>query len=129
MSERYLWACIYCGCTSATQQEECPNNCPQEPCGERGTIETIRGHKNWCKEKLKQGDCDCGFRTIIKCQGFNGKCDQAGKRRRQNTRYEEDDRNYVIMCDECFVENEKYWDYRWKELYSGYFNGQEVKQC
>lgn len=40
-------------------------------------------------------------------------------KRRQNTAYVEDEKNWVVMCDSCFEENEAYWQERWEEYYTG----------
>ncbi len=40
------------------------------------------------------------------------------RKRRQHTAYVDDDRNWVIICDECNVENEKYWKEQWAEYYA-----------
>ncbi len=37
--------------------------------------------------------------------------------RRQNTRYADDSKNYVVMCGECFKGNEEYWKGMWEETY------------
>lgn len=37
--------------------------------------------------------------------------------RRQNTRYANDSLNYVVMCDECFIDNEEYWKGMWEQTY------------
>jgi len=52
------------------------------------------------------------------CQGMHGPCFRLGKRRRQHTFYVEDELNWVFMCDDCFEENEEYWNERWNEYYS-----------
>jgi len=54
----------------------------------------------------EKGFCPvCGeYKTTIQC-------------RRQNTTYIDEIYNFVIMCDECFEDNEAYWKERWDELY------------
>lgn len=39
------------------------------------------------------------------------------KKRKQNTAYVEDEKNYIVCCKSCFEDVEAYWDERWKELY------------
>lgn len=39
-------------------------------------------------------------------------------RRRQNTRYCNDNENWFISCRPCFQENEEYWAERWADYYS-----------
>ena len=41
------------------------------------------------------------------------------KRRRQNTAYEKEEMNWVVLCDECHEENEAYWQERWDDYYGG----------
>lgn len=41
-------------------------------------------------------------------------------RRRQNTDYRDDDeKNYVTCCEECFKEIQEYWAERWADYNSG----------
>ena len=40
------------------------------------------------------------------------------RRRRQNTAYVEDERNFVILCDDCNETNEAYWKEQWEDFYS-----------
>jgi hypothetical protein len=51
------------------------------------------------------------------CHGITGPCLRKGKRRRQNTAYVEDERNWVVACDDCFEEIEEYWNKMWREYY------------
>ena len=62
------------------------------------------------------------------CPGYGlGQCQQCRKwfkypkRRRQNTAYVDDEKNYVICCDKGFEEIEAYWAERWAEYYSSCF--------
>jgi len=52
------------------------------------------------------------------CQGVDGPCDGEATRRRQNTRYVEDERNYVVMCDKCFEYTQLQWAEQWREYHS-----------
>ena len=49
-------------------------------------------------------------------------CDQCERldaiRYRQNTQYEEDERNWVTLCPECQIENDEYWAGMWAEYYA-----------
>ena len=37
------------------------------------------------------------------------------EQRRQNTRYTNDELNYVVMCKGCFKERQEYWKMMWSE--------------
>ena len=65
MEQKDEWTCKHCGCESATKQKHCPNDCPKDTVSKVGSFKTIRGHKNWCKEKLNRGECDCGYRQSL----------------------------------------------------------------
>ena len=54
--------------------------------------------------------------NIPTCDGVEGPCHRVGRRRRQNTAYCDDERNWVRMCDQCFQENQKYWEEMWQEI-------------
>lgn len=55
----------------------------------------------------------------MKCTGMWHPCDRMDAyKRRQNTAYVNDESNWVVMYDDCFEENCKYWDEMWKEYYS-----------
>lgn len=48
------------------------------------------------------------------------KCgDEGAERRRQNTAYCEDDRNYVTLCPACHLENDLHWREMWADYYGG----------
>jgi hypothetical protein len=63
-------------------------------------------------------------RTLVKntslpiCHGVTGPCFNIGKRRRQNTAYADDKRNWVFLCDECAEINYEYWQNQWNEYYN-----------
>ena len=44
--------------------------------------------------------------TEVICQGIDGPCDKDPKLRRQSTKYNDDAKNWVMMCDPCFSANE-----------------------
>ena len=52
-------------------------------------------------------------------------CQRCGKhgddvqRRRQNTKYVDDERNYAVLCPACQDEEDDYWAERWAEYYAG----------
>ena len=50
------------------------------------------------------------------CQGVDGPCDNGPKLRRQNTQYKDDTKNWVLMCDSCFEENEIELNAMWAEM-------------
>ena len=55
----------------------------------------------------------------LQCTGFDRTCgSHKAKRRRQNTQYADEERNWVVMCNECFAENEKYWSQEWADFWS-----------
>lgn len=45
------------------------------------------------------------------------RCGKKGaKKRHQGSAYNDEERNYVTECDECFKQTEAYWDAQW-EIY------------
>ena len=40
------------------------------------------------------------------------------KRRRMNTAYQDEESNYVYVCENCFKSNEQYWEERSQEYWS-----------
>ena len=52
------------------------------------------------------------------CHGHCGYCFKIGKRRRQNTKYAEDEMNYVFCCKNCFEQIEACWAEQWDDYYS-----------
>jgi len=52
------------------------------------------------------------------CQGADSPCFKYGKKRRQNTRYVDDSRNWVVLCDKCAAINAEYWADMWADYYS-----------
>ena len=51
----------------------------------------------------------------MKCQN----CHKWGARkRRQNTAYVDDEKNYAVLCDNCQQEANEYWNDQWNEYYS-----------
>lgn len=72
-------------------------------------------------EALDGGRCavDAGSVSGIRCEGWEGPCDSINaKRRRQNTRYVDEERNYVTLCDDCMKLNHEYWEEMWADYYS-----------
>jgi hypothetical protein len=39
-------------------------------------------------------------------------------RRRQKTKYNDDKKNFAVLCDDCQKQNDEYWKEQWKEYYS-----------
>ena len=51
----------------------------------------------------------------LQCSG----CDRLDAvRYRQNTRYVEDERNFVTLCPECRQKNDQHWSDMWADYYS-----------
>ena len=53
------------------------------------------------------------------CQGIDDPCHNKPTWRKQNTAYEEERKNWVNMCGECFAHRQADWDAAWSDLYSG----------
>lgn len=53
------------------------------------------------------------------CCGAEGPCFRKGKRRRQNTAYCDDNRNWVIACDNCMETIQERWTEMWRDYYGG----------
>ena len=51
----------------------------------------------------------------VMCQGVAGPCDNYPTLRRQNTQYNDDTKNWVLMCDSCFEINEIELKSAWAE--------------
>lgn len=51
------------------------------------------------------------------CPMCGEECDSV-KRRRQNTRYANDEQNYVTTCKTCFEEIQEHWADMWSDYYS-----------
>ncbi len=47
---------------------------------------------------------------IRSCVGVEEPCDNPATYRRQSTRYEDEDRNWIHVCDACFKEIENHWE-------------------
>ena len=54
--------------------------------------------------------------TPDKCQHSN--CDKDGERYHQNTKYVNEELNWVTLCPEHREENDKYWSDMWAMYYS-----------
>ena len=50
------------------------------------------------------------------CPVCNTTCNSVEKRR-QNTRYVNEDQNYIVSCVECYKNREEYWKEMWEEVY------------
>jgi hypothetical protein len=54
----------------------------------------------------------------MNCQ--NEYCDSTdAEKRRQNTAYVDDDRNFAVLCDECQKKTNEYWRDQWNDYYQG----------
>jgi hypothetical protein len=51
-----------------------------------------------------------------RCIGCNKRKPDA-HRRRQNTAYVDDERNWKVLCDKCQEDNDEYWNEMWKDYY------------
>jgi len=49
--------------------------------------------------------CMCGYRGAY--------------RQRMNTRYENEEQNWTIQCDQCMESTEEYWQSMWEDYYRG----------
>lgn len=56
-------------------------------------------------------------RFLPLCQGFDSPCWHFGKKRRQNTQYVDDERNFVFMCDKCAKINSEHWQEMWNDYW------------
>lgn len=57
--------------------------------------------------------------TGVPCEGWEGPCESMNaKRRPQNTRYCDEERNWVTLCDDCMKLNRAYWADMWADYYS-----------
>jgi len=56
-----------------------------------------------------------GVNTMVRCQicGKNG-----AQRRRQNSAYVDDNKNFATLCDDCQEDANEYWQERWNDYYS-----------
>ena len=45
------------------------------------------------------------------------------KKRRQMTQYCDDEKNYLVSCDECFEEDCEYWQERYDDLNADIMSG------
>lgn len=52
---------------------------------------------------------------LLVCQGCEKK---RAIRRRQNTAYVDDERNFATLCPECQDEADKYWKEEWDNYYN-----------
>ena len=50
-------------------------------------------------------------------------CPNPAVKRRQNTKYAEEERNWVVQCDDCFEGAEAHWAVMWAELHGGIAEG------
>ncbi len=75
-------------------------------------MKTIYRLKSWLHHKLMS-------LGLPICCGANQPCFRKGKRRRQNTAYSDDERNWVTACDDCMVIIQERWDDMWDDYYGG----------
>jgi hypothetical protein len=56
-----------------------------------------------------------GYRKCPDCARWR----RGVSRRRQSTRYVDDELNYIVCCPACFDDVEEYWDDMWSDYYQG----------
>jgi hypothetical protein len=55
----------------------------------------------------------------LQCRGWDGPCESTNAtHRRQNTRYADDARNWVTLCDDCMKANHEHWSDMWADYYA-----------
>lgn len=55
----------------------------------------------------------------LHCQGFEGPCENHNAaRQRQDTKYVNDEHNWVTLCPNCAKANAEYWRNMWSDYYS-----------
>ena len=50
------------------------------------------------------------------CPVCNTVCNSV-ETRRQNTRYTNEEQNYIVSCIECYKSREEYWKEMWEDVY------------
>jgi len=64
----------------------------------------------------------------MQCEGFGGVCHrQDAMEQRQNTAYEEESRNWRVLCPTCQEESNLYWQEKWAEYYASVFVASETE--
>lgn len=66
--------------------------------------------------KRLQAAIDRQRRTLKPCEHCG--CKTRNGHRRQNTKFHDDSRNYLRLCDFCWDLNEEYWADMWSEYWS-----------
>jgi len=70
-------------------------------------------------EKLKLEERQMGN---LQCQGWEGPCENTNAvKYHMNTKYEDEESNYTVLCPQCQEWCDEYWYDMWKEVYSGMF--------
>ena len=55
----------------------------------------------------------------LKCEGWGGPCGRNDAwKGHMNTRYEDEESNYVILCPDCWKECNEHWKEMWTDYYS-----------
>lgn len=78
-----------------------------------------------CSTKVKEdGRCrnvSCSAYSHRVCEE-DPSCDKCGQygaaKNRQNTAYEDDEKNYATLCDICQTEEDEHWKYMWADYWS-----------
>ena len=56
----------------------------------------------------------------LKCDGYGVRCESMkATRRRQNTKYVEEESNWNTLCEDCQIKVDEYWADMWADYYSG----------
>jgi len=54
----------------------------------------------------------------MKCTGWDSPCEsENATRRRTNTQYVDEERNFATLCDSCWIKCKKYWSDMWADYY------------
>lgn len=55
----------------------------------------------------------------LQCHGWDGPCDSKNAvRYHMNTRYEDEESNYITLCPVCQEACNAHWDEMWREYYA-----------
>lgn len=58
----------------------------------------------------------------MKCEGFSAPCENLNaEKRRQNTKYIDDEDNFKVLCPDCQQESNEHWEDSWNDYYRGQY--------
>ena len=69
------------------------------------TEEELKESADWCDEYVTF------IKSVCPCCGER----KVALRRRRNTKYVDDSKNYLYSCLECFQDDSDYWSGKWEE--------------